>query len=238
MNESPKSSTARLAKTTWHSLGGVGASLLRQKRLWVLGMGLTVGILAIGWWTQGVLERSLKEREAAVLTTILRADVSGLLYWIDAQKRTVSVMAELPSVQREAEALAALAASTRSREALTNSPARERLRRLLEPIREAYGFENFGLVDVSGLAIADSNPVFTGRRVHHQYSEALARVFSGETVLGLPQLDQQTESERESEKEELVLMFIAAPVRDAAGEIIACLSFSFHPEQDFTRMLF
>ncbi len=81
---------------------GTFMTLSRQRIF--LGIPLAAALVAlVGWWSHGVLRRTLEARLQGELQTVLNANVAALDIWVSSQSRLAQVLADAPEL-REATA--------------------------------------------------------------------------------------------------------------------------------------
>jgi len=214
------------------------AQLRLRFALALLAAVITLG--AIGLWTYGAVERSLRDLRATTLTTLLEAQTETLKVWIDDQTLTVRRLARDPKVRDYVAALEAIATRPGTTpEGYCAAPARRPLVAQLDSALVGSGTVGFNVIDRSARIIASSFPVYCGLEIRSAAFKArLAPVLGGETRFFHPARD----------AERLVhpppdaplaqpVVWIKTPVRDERGRIIAALGLGQYASGQFAAIL-
>jgi signal transduction histidine kinase/DNA-binding NarL/FixJ family response regulator len=208
-------------------------------RLWMIPVITLLILVATGWWTHHLLERSVKTTLAEELSTILEANVTALDLWIESQKSVVEVHSHQPKARSLIASLIDLAHRTDYDAAtlLASQPLSD-LRAHFEPTCRAYGYVGFVIMDTTGRNVGALLDEPVGQRSAADGSDFVQRTLTGEVLIstvlpgevGLP-------DESGAFKIGRPTMFVAAPVHDDKGTVIGVLSFRIRPGADFTRIL-
>jgi hypothetical protein len=200
---------------------------------WVISSLAIIGFFVISYFVFNAVKDSSKQNLKTQLATILSADVEALRIWLNTQERTASVISGREFVVNFVENLVLVGNETsHNAEKLETTPAYSELQNFLAPLYTQNGYVGFLVTDANGWHVASSGMIPVGTRVKLENNQTLARVLDGETIFGKPFLTQN-----KIDGKHLELMFVSAPVRDQAGEIIAALSFVFHPNEILTPIL-
>jgi hypothetical protein len=120
---------------------------------------------------------------------------------------------------------------------LTN-PAQARLRGSLQPILDKRGYIGIFVIAQGSISLAsmrDSNVGSTNLLVDQ--GDFLPKVFAGQTLLSRPMYSDVLLPDATGKLVEgQPTMFVAAPVRDEHGAVIAALTFRIVPYRDFSRI--
>ena len=150
------------------------------------------------------------------------------------------------NIQREAErqivieATEKLLDSPREASFLTAHPAQADLRDHFQPILDQSGDLGIFVIapdDISLASMRDTN-IGTTNLISEQRPDLLARVFQGETLL-IPPIQSDVPLPGKSgliSERKLPTMFIASPIRNSEGQIIAVLTIRIDPSNDFSRI--
>jgi eukaryotic-like serine/threonine-protein kinase len=215
------------------------ASLLLRKQLWIWPIlaALLLGICA--WWVSRSVEDSMRQRRVAELTTILDADVAALRVWMIEQARDAELIAKdeqlLPEIQK---LLAAETPGDNPSRPLLQSPAQEALRARLKSSLAVCGYSGFLVVSPEAVVLAADQDAPVGRTLPGYQKEFFERVAAGKAAVSRPFRSVLLLMDEKGElKANLPTMFAAAPLRDAAGQVVAVLACRIRPDVDFTRIL-
>jgi hypothetical protein len=184
--------------------------------------------VVVGWWVYHTLDRSIKGRMEGELTTILNADVTALRLWLHSQERAAEVEVRVPTIRRSILNLVELARRGATTEALLASSEQAELKEHLTPVMESDDMVGFGVVDADGRLLASMNDEDVGSQVRGQLSDFVNTILGGEILVSRPIPDDDGAEPT---------MFVAAPVRDDDGDIVALLGFRISSITGFTQIL-
>ena len=212
---------------------------------WVLPALLAVTVAGVGFWADSVARSVVEGRVRDQLRLALEANSRAVELWMEAQEATARLVAENPRVLAlAAELVAASGQQGMTDDALRARPEQVEFRRLVISLALSHG-QGGGLEGVVGAALTDT----AGRRlaalesdlvgVRHEAfgDEAILRVLAGEALVLLPVKVQGKAAAGGAVRASRAEMSVAAPVRDARGDVFAVLAFRLRPEAEFTRML-
>ena len=177
----------------------------------------SAALIALGTWTYRQVETSVREIRASTMRSLLDSEVNALRVWL---------AEEIGDVER-------ILRDTRVRDAIVElvraSPCaagpRARLERELRPLLRDVGDATFNIVDRSGRLRATRFPDYCGLSVTaDRFMPQLAPVFSGATRFIRPFHDRDRIAGAPRLREGPPFAWIAAPVRDATGGVVAALS--------------
>ncbi|MCB1801080.1 MAG: EAL domain-containing protein [Gammaproteobacteria bacterium] len=181
-------------------------------------------------------ERFLHEEARRNLTSL--ADV--LTAGIEAEYRQIQIdaqfMASHPAVIT---ATRGLLDSVRTPEALLAAEAKARLRELFAPLLVHDVYQGFFIIDPRGTSLASSRDANTGTpNLLNAQGLMLAKVWSGQTVVSLPQVsDVPLPDEDGQPVEHAPTMFVITPIREGDGAPVALLSMRVNPRATVFRIL-
>lgn len=202
---------------------------------------LALVVALVGTWARSEIHRSSVAKTRDLLRVVLEGNEASLTTWMTAKEREAALIASDPRVQDLAGRLGAAARGEGADDDLLRlSPVQEEFRRLLTRLAldkgsgaGMEGVEGFALFDTGGRTLAALDP----RRVGHRHevfdTDEVTRVLGGEELVLRPVRSRALAGEDGDEIE----MFVAAPVRDAAGDTLAVLAVRLRPEAEFTRVL-
>lgn len=207
-------------------------------RWWYLVAGVLL-LAAVGWGANTYLERAIKRQKAVELATLLDADVTAMRVWLDSEKGLATVVAGDPVVRQLVSDLLTTAEPREgARERLLASPSLVALRTYLRPIARARGYIDFVVSSPSGMVLAAARDHAVGNAALVRHAHFLAPAIGGLSMVSRPF---RAEVPLPDEKGELAwgrpTMFVAAPVADESGNVLAALGLRIRPEVDFTRIL-
>lgn len=176
------------------------------------------------------------------LSTLLRANVEAMMVWLDGQRSTAGFLAGQPAVRTQILGLAQLARNGAAPEALVATDYARRLRELLTPAVEAFGYLSYYVGDSNGQSLASTFDQMVGTRAPPEVLPYVRIVMAGSTGVTRPIL---LDSARDTfpgqpaynARTGRPIMFVGAPVRDDRGTPAAVLAFGIAPEDEFTHIL-
>ncbi len=207
----------------------VTGSSLRTKILLAI---VVVGSLVVLGLSSAFMQKTmrLKSQEQigksldAVLATIEQATFSRS----KEDRAHVSILAATEHIVHSAQDLMAL---RDRRQNLTTSSAHTELRTWLQPIVRTLGYQGYFLISPQGINLASDVDGNTGKKnmsSHHR--DFLEKIWQGDTALSAPHHAETPLANHAGELQKgLITMFAGAPIKDAAGEIIAALVLRIDP---------
>ena len=210
-----------------------------RKRVWVWPIVAALGIGLIGWWVRAKVESALKAKMAGELRTILKADVKALEIWFKAQKANAATLAADARVRAAAEQLVELAKKEGTTDSvLVFSPQVAELRDYLKPALKVQRYEGFVLVNREHRVLASFDDQYVGKKPLLVHEEFLNKAFAGQPTVSRPFASPRLLADEQGAlKTGLPMMYVAAPVRGEADEIIAVLGLRMRPGTEFTEIL-
>ena len=214
-----------------------GRFVRRQVWLWPIIAAVILGI--VGWVMRANVESSVKHTLAEDLMTIRDAEVKALKIWLDLQKENAAAISHDPGVKTYMERLAAaLDDESVSNELLAASPNQNAWRSELRLWLEAHDYSGYVIFDLQGRVMAAQHADAIGRDNLPIPEGLLKKIAAGETVITHPfHSALLLEDEEGNLRGGLPTMFVVAPVRNTAGEVIAAMGLRIRPEHDFTEIL-
>jgi eukaryotic-like serine/threonine-protein kinase len=234
----------RAEKSTSSYTGGRSSLLVRstgffRTQYWVWPLVAAALLAFVGVWVRGKMERAMKAQIGDNLEIILHANTEALRAWattmesqvefLAADERTQSLIGPLLERARQPGAPAA---------ALLTAPEQQALRALLQPASDRYGFNGYAVLDTTLTVLAARREQLIGMRSPPGYAEQFQPCLEGRTTVTRPFAGVALLADAQGNlRAGVPTMFVAAPVRNAAGRIIAVLGLRILPEKDFTRIL-
>ncbi|MBN9691830.1 MAG: serine/threonine protein kinase [Verrucomicrobia bacterium] len=148
---------------------------LTRKRAF-LGMPLAAALVVslVGWWSHGVLRRTLEARLQGELQTVLNANVAALDIWVSSQSRLAQVLADDPELRQATAAVLAEAGTgpaQRDRRSGRSAPELE-LQRVIDERLKPSGFGAALLLSTNLQVVAGSQRTRTRMGEVFEYEHA------------------------------------------------------------------
>ncbi len=188
--------------------------------------------------TWGVISHIEEQAKAGVgksLRTALQTSYTAVLNHLDGQKNAALVWAHNADLLNY---VSGLQAQDRDVDTLIHSDEQQKLRALLRPILGVVGYRGFFIVANDNLNLASSRDGNVGAvNLLTRQHGFLERVRAGETLVSLPQRsDVPLKDSSGRLTDGLATMFVATPLIDNAGEVMAILAFRLEPEDTFFQI--
>jgi tRNA A-37 threonylcarbamoyl transferase component Bud32 len=185
------------------------------------------------------MEGTMRAQIADNLETILHANTEALRGWAATMESQVEFLAADERVQRVTGLLLERASQPGpAAAALLSAPEQLTLRALLEPASERYGFDGYVVLDTTVTVLAARREQLIGMHAPPGYAEQFRPCLEGKTTVTRPFPSVALLADAQGNiRAGVPTMFVAGPVRDAAGRIVAVLGLRIVPERDFTRIL-
>lgn len=200
-----------------------------RRRAVVLTIALTALLVTSLWIYTGV-RGALYELAAAHLRTLLDVQVVAVDTWISEKQLNVRRWAADPRIHDTVDQL--LAVPSAERVAACSGPLRDQLVRVIDSLREGELAPALRIVDRSGNVLAARDDALCARPLAPSYTTQLAPVWAGESAF-IPPL---SEREPGTARQRRPLVWIAAPIRDAKGQVIAALAVGKFADERFTQI--
>ncbi len=190
-------------------------------------------IIASSW---GVLTRIKKEQKANIgksLGTVLATSQVSIRNQLDAQKKASMIWAENDQVRRAIMELMSLPLDAKT---LIESSAQKSLRAWLRPVFRTVGYRGFVIIGNDNINRASSRDDNVGDvSVFSRNGDFLDRVWSGETLISLPQTSDVPLKDVTGDLVDVTdAMFVASPIRSTGDDVIAILAFRLEPDENFS----
>lgn len=183
---------------------------------------LLLALLGVGLWAYRGVDASLREIRATGLQTLLNTQVGTLEQWI-AERRN-----EAEQLAADADLRAAIVrlAATGSRDGNGEALAREILAKAT-----AIGVTATQVIDPRGRILAASDAERIGNKVSADFLAHLAPVLQGQSAFLRPYSITGSDGTREIGR-----AWVAAPIRNAGGRIVAALAIGSPVDQGFAAL--
>ncbi|MDX2217896.1 MAG: serine/threonine protein kinase [Burkholderiales bacterium] len=217
-----------------------GASLAPSMTQWTLIA--IAGFLLLSWlgrWTYVSINDSVREIRQTGLATLLNTQATALSVWIEDRKRNAERWAADPSLLADAHKLAQLGSKLPlSRESLC-SPQTQVLTGLRrQPLALTEERVMFNLLDAKGRILASSHVEQCARIIDApSFLAGLARAWAGESSFVPPLQESVRVGGLEPPSISVPLLWMLAPVKDEAGQVIAVLAFGKLASAQFSTIL-
>ena len=199
-------------------------------------LAVAAGLALASWAIQYRMAETAGADTGEALTAVVELTRQAIRSWVKEQRSDAEVWAKSPAVRRS---VAALRAGVRDPVALAAAPAQAALRALLTPVSTTKGYQGFSVIGPDDAILASSRDDDLGRSSPLVAQAGfLERVRAGEAAMSLPRLSGEPLPGLSGElKAGQPTLFVAAPLRDEAGGVIAVLAIRIDPTSDFSEIL-
>jgi len=213
-------------------------SALTRRGITVVLLIVVVSIFVAAFALKSMRQTS-RDHVAGMLTRMVDSTYRMMQFWEAQQRMEVEGWARAPELVALTTGLLSESASMRPT-GPTLQPtagagllptAGAELLRLLQPERLQHGFDGFYLFDPQQRLLASTVDSETDPETTSRLARVLQAVFAGESVLSL-----RVAPDRADAHAAIPHMYVAAPVRDNQGNILAALVFRLNPQSDFSRI--
>ena len=124
-----------------------GTRWRRQRRFWFPAI-IALVLVLVGLGSHITVQKAMKDMLAAKLETILAADVTGLVIWLDSQKQVVEELVQEPELAALIRDIAG-ARQTQTGDAKSSEdvPAVRDVRKILNPVCRRHGYADFLVIN-------------------------------------------------------------------------------------------
>ncbi len=205
--------------------------LSRQLWVWPLLGALVIGFA--GFWVRSRLEATTRAELATRLETVLRADITALRLWLTEREYDAKSFASDPRFQTAVQKIVEMSHDPNVPPmTLAESDPAKLLQSHLQPLIEVQHYLDYVVVSPDKTIVASPHPRQVGVHSPRTYDLFLDRALAGELSASRPFARELTQSQRA----EGPTMFVASPVRDTNGHIIAVLGLRMKPEKEFSQI--
>ncbi|MCK5687588.1 PAS domain S-box protein [bacterium] len=192
-------------------------------------------IIVSSWGVLSLTETRAKiDIEKSLMIALEMSHVS-IKKMFDSQQKAVALWADNAQIRAATKNLINLPSNP---DILINSQAQANLREWLSPVFRIQGFRGYFIIGGDNISLASSrdNNIGTTNLLNEQ-SEYLNRLWAGETLMTLPQHSDVALKDIEGEMiAGLATMFVASPIKDDEGKIMAILAFRVEPDESFSSI--
>ena len=195
-------------------------------------------IAGMGFWAILQVEREIKANLHNQLAASLNSTVKIVNNWSHERKISLETTAAIPEVRENIIRLIKKTTGKElTRKKLLILPEQRWLRINLGRVTQKYNFTGFVIIDTSGRQVAALLDEPVGRRDLTKHSDIFARALKGETAISVPFASEIPLPDVHGHmREAWPTMFVATPIRNEKGQVIAVLSFRLHPEFGFSNL--
>lgn len=217
------------------ALGARRAKRRRTARVLAAALAL-VFAMGVGLWAFARMKQAWKELVGQELRATLDATVAGVEGHIHHRLEEAARLAADPQITRDVAEVVSIADQLdQPAQALSASPANRRLGEWALARLRALGGIDYFVVSPAFVCVSSSRPAFLGRQPHGDVPSNLGNLmqaFSGSARFGPPRvLGSSTGTPVPGQ----MVVWYAAPVRQAGGHVLAVLGVGFDAHADFAR---
>ena len=195
-----------------------------------------ITITLVTWWSERIFETRLRQDLDRSLTALLDINHTALHLWDTEHRRRVEYTAKSPDIVAMANTLLAL---PRDRTTLLAAQDETRSTKFAW-IYQMGGYQGFAIIapgDNISLSSVHSANVGVAHIISRQ-PRIMERLWAGESVMSHPTISNVPLPNAQGELEEgLPTMFVAAPIRDSGGKIIAIIALRIDALKEFFPIL-
>jgi serine/threonine-protein kinase len=231
----PAPGRARVNEAT----GELALSLVAANaRLNAVALVTAAGLILLGLWAYYGIQQSLRDLRAAGLHTLLDANIQALQLWIQDRKSEAEHWSMDARVARGVEELATAVRRNGAGLAAPQQGATQRvLNELLRPGLKKGGADRFSVIDATGVVIAASEEADVGARfAPGAPATLLAEVFKGDARFMAPRMADDRIAGQPAPHGGRHYAWAFAPVRNAAGRVVAAFGLAHRAEGQFARL--
>jgi polar amino acid transport system substrate-binding protein len=190
-------------------------------------------ISGVAWYALNLIDKQTRNTARDALQTVLITTQEALHLWINQRSFDVIDIAQNGQVIQQTTDLLQAEKRTGSNQSLTA------IRNLMLPRLSRYGDRDFLIIapDRTNIASMYDDRVGQINVIQQQRKEYLDSVFNGATVF-IPTIWSDTFNIKTgiSAKKQIPAIFIASPIKNFEGKIIAALAIKFNLRRHFTRI--
>ncbi|MDQ6987598.1 MAG: PAS domain S-box protein [Mariprofundaceae bacterium] len=195
---------------------------------------IILAAVAMASWAVRHIRADVEMHIAEMLSQRLSTTRESIDMWKNEQRHAAENWAQSPELVNLTGMLLRV---ERSPDVLAGHPLQRHLREMMAPVINQHSYTGFFLITPDSLSIGSTRDVNLGSvNLLAMHGDFLQRVFAGETAISLPQRsDVPLRDAFGVLRDGVSTMFVGAPVRNAAGEIVAALTFRIRPEGEFSH---
>ena len=233
--------------------------------LWILPLGIAALVAVLGWWGNGRLRETIEGQLRAQLTATLNANVTALGIWTTNQTRLATSLAEDPTVGELANNIFQSPPPRHEFRQLP-APHLEQFVKDFRPRLAQLGYETAQLVNTNFMVVANSlrAQTFGNVELSDAHTNKFAELFASDQPVIItpfkPEMLVQRRAGRfpaggfrtndvrrlnrpplqntgRARRGDVTLMQVAAPIHDAAKNVVGALALIINPDKEFSRIL-
>ncbi len=210
-----------------------------RRHIWLRPLIVLVVLAAVGWVLRLNVEATLKESLRSVLQMTLETEHEALRIWMRAQRSQAESAAADIQIAAAIRSLVTNAKPDATSLELLNQPQAAELRREIDPLLTAQGYNGFIVVNRDGRIVNSYRNELVGLMLpDEQLKLVQAKAFDGHSLIVPPVKSRAVLPDRHGvARAGVPTMFAIAPVYDEKGDVIAALGLRIQPEVEFTRIL-
>lgn len=197
---------------------------------------IAVPLALSAWFIQEKIASNTRAEIGRSLTTVRDTTHLAVETWVKDQSAAAAAWADSPRIRESAGTLLALPPDQAT---LLDSPAQQALRDWFRRIQTATHYRGYFVVGPNNVNLASSRDqnigvenLLTGQRGF------LAGIWAGRPAISLPMRSDVPLADSDGRPVSgLPSMFVAAPIRNDAGTVVAIFTFRLDPEEGFTNVL-
>lgn len=193
-------------------------------------------IVIAAYFSYAKIENDTRAEIGRTLQTVLNGSHQSLRNWLHDQKALARTWADNEQLRRYA---VELTRGSNYNQDLIRAPAQAALRKLLLPVLKQTGNRGYFLIDPDFINLASSRDYNLGfSNLLIVQEDFLDRTWAGQTLVSIPQSSDVPIRDFAGELvDRYSTMFVATPVKDDSGRVIAILAFRLDPDEGYSRIL-
>jgi len=182
------------------------------------------------------IKADAERHTAAMLQQTLNATHESMEFWEKQQYQDIQLWSQSVELVSIVQSLLQLPPTLQR---LKNSPQQKKLRHLLNLAVKQHDYAGFYIISPAFISLASMrNSNLGSMNLLHQQDDFLERVFAGETRISVPQISDIPLPDAQGRLlKGLPTTFIAAPLRNASGKVIAALAFRIRPDDGYAHIV-
>jgi len=210
--------------------------MLRSSKILLIALVVvSVGLGLAAWQIQSHLKKDTFNELEQSLKTILETTHQAIESWNKEQQTVVSLWANMPKLRQAAQGLIA---GPQSRQSLLSSSEQAELRDWLQALSADRGYHGYFIVAQNNLNLASSRDENVGvKSLLAQQPDFLQTLRSGRSAVSLPFVSDVALPDSAGKlRLGMPTMFVGAPIRNTADQVIAILTLRLDPAEEFTHI--
>ena len=194
-------------------------------------------ILVIGLVALNNEESKIREQKGELLNSVLHNTYESYNHWVSLRKIDLGHIIENPKVVELTQEILKV---NPTKKELVNAPIQKEIRAYFKPFLDRFDDLGIFIISTDNINYASMRDENLGIKnlIASQRKDVLKKVFEGEIHLIPPiRSDVALESEYGQTVENFPTMFVAGPIKNASGEVIAILTFRINLLTDFSRII-